>query len=69
MVVPMHPLTAFREANSATAADLARRLGVSRATIHRWETGERKPSREKLAAIKRELRIEPGDILEYEAAQ
>jgi DNA-binding transcriptional regulator YiaG len=65
----VHPLKAYRETNNLKPADLARLLGVSRATVHRWETGERKPSRDKLPVIKEKTGIGPGAILEYEAAQ
>lgn len=65
----VHPLTAYRNLHKLKPADLARLLGVSRATVHRWETGERKPSRDKLPVIKEKTGIQPGAILDYEAAQ
>jgi len=65
----VHPLTAYRAEHNLTPAGLARLLGVSRATVHRWETGERKPSRDKLPVIKEKTGIVPGAILDFEAAQ
>ena len=65
----MHPLVAYRIANKMIPADMARLLGVSRATIHRWETGERGPSRNNLSVIKEKTGIDPGAIIEHEAAQ
>lgn len=34
-----------------SSAALAKLLGVSRPTIHRWETGDRKISRDMLATV------------------
>jgi transcriptional regulator with XRE-family HTH domain len=41
----IHPLRTYRESQEPplSQADLARRLGVGRPTLHRWETGARKP--------------------------
>lgn len=40
----VHPLTAYRTSQEPplTEADLARKLGVGRPTIHRWENFKRK---------------------------
>lgn len=40
-----HPLKLYREAQDPklTTADLARLLEVGRSTVHRWESGNRKP--------------------------
>lgn len=64
-----HPLTAYRKTANLRPADLARLLEVSRATVHRWETGERKPSRKKLSVIKEKTDIEPAAILAHEAGE
>lgn len=40
----VHPLTAYRTSQEPplTEADLARKLGVGRAAVNRWEKGARK---------------------------
>lgn len=50
-MVSVHPLTTFRKSNQLSLADLARQLEVSRPTVHRWESGERKISREFLSRV------------------
>jgi len=49
----IHPLRTYRESQEPplSQADLARLLGVGRPTIHRWETGSRKPDVELLTTI------------------
>lgn len=37
-----HPLTSYRRKHDLTRSALARELSVSRATITRWEDGDRK---------------------------
>ncbi len=44
-------LRAMRERRGATQADLARKLGVSQATVSRWEAGDDAPSTETLHAL------------------
>lgn len=45
------PLKTYRESNSLSRDDLAALIGVDRATVFRWETGQRKPGVEKLSKI------------------
>jgi transcriptional regulator with XRE-family HTH domain len=44
-------LQRYREENDLTPADLAAALGVSRATIYRWENGTARPSRSMVACL------------------
>jgi transcriptional regulator with XRE-family HTH domain len=57
-----HPLTAFREEHDLTKAALAALLGVSKASITRWENGRRKPDRAALIRIKNKTGIEPREL-------
>jgi transcriptional regulator with XRE-family HTH domain len=66
-----NPLTAFRQAQKLSKAELARLLGVSRSIAHRWETGERKIGPDSLAVVsektgipKRALRPDLAEKLE-----
>lgn len=40
---PVSPLTAWMDAKRVTAAELARRLGVSRNAVHSWRQGIARP--------------------------
>ena len=44
-------LTQARKAGGLTQADIAARLSVSRQAVSRWESGQSKPSTEKLLAL------------------
>ena len=44
-------LTQARKAAGLTQADIAARLSVSRQAVSRWESGQSKPSTEKLLAL------------------
>ena len=44
-------LTQARKASGLTQADIAARLSVSRQAVSRWESGQSKPSTEKLLAL------------------
>ena len=48
-----HPLTAYRAKHDPplSQTELAARLGVSRATVWRWEKGERTPDRKFLPTL------------------
>jgi transcriptional regulator with XRE-family HTH domain len=69
----MNPLKAFRESQQPplSKSELARLLGVSRPTAHRWETGKRKIGPDSLQTVfektgipKRELRPDLAEKLE-----
>lgn len=73
----LHPLAAFRAKQTPpmSRADLAELLGVKRASVFRWEKGERKIDQELLPTISartgipaRELRPDLAELLN-EAAQ
>lgn len=57
-----HPLTSYREARGLKSADLARLLGESKTTVHRWESGARKIGREKLPSVAAKTGI-PAKVL------
>ncbi len=59
-----HPLKAFRESKDPPLkqAELARRLKVTRATVSRWEAGERFPEREHWPVIKKITGVGPDDL-------
>ena len=46
-------ITALREADGLTQAQLAERVGVSQATVSQWEGGTRVPSGEAVVALAR----------------
>lgn len=56
-------LTALMAERGIKQADLARRLGVSRSTVHSWYWGVNEPSITTLARIRRLLRCEWDDLL------
>lgn len=58
----LHPLQAYRKAHDLTQGELATRLGVSRAMIARWETGERRIPAEWLGAIAQGTDIPPTKL-------
>jgi len=59
-----HPLKAFRESQSPplTQTELADLLGVSRASVSRWESGVRKPDDGLLQTITEKTGIDPGQL-------
>lgn len=42
-MVTVEPIKAYREANSISQEVLAKMLGVTVATVSRWENGKRRP--------------------------
>lgn len=67
----IHPLKAYREKHGLRPAQLARFLGVTRPTVHRWETGERQVAlrllddvAEKTGIPKAELRPDLAELME-----
>jgi transcriptional regulator with XRE-family HTH domain len=66
-----HPLRAFRKKEGISQERLAELLGVSRATVIRWESGKASPRPADLPAISektgipaRELRPDLAEMLE-----
>lgn len=57
----VHPLKSFRDSQQPplTQERLGELLGVSKVSISRWETGERKPEPELLAGISEKTGIPP----------
>lgn len=68
MVMASHPLAQFRNEKGLSPADLARLLGVTRPTIHRWESGERQIGRDKLDGVSEKTGI-PARNLRPDLAQ
>lgn len=67
-----HPLKAYRAKAGLTQLDLADRLGVTRTSVARWETGARKIDANLVAKISRETGIGVLELrpdLDVEAAQ
>lgn len=60
----LHPLRAYRERQDPplTQEQLAGQLGVSKASVSRWETGERKPEQELVPVISRKTGIPPEEL-------
>ena len=59
-----HPLKTYREQQDPplTQEDLARMLGVTKATISRWESGARKVDAEKLPEVSEKTGVSPADL-------
>ncbi len=60
-----HPLRQYRDENNLTQAALGEKLGVTGATVLRWESGERLPRRGQWALIKLRTGIEPGEFIPF----
>lgn len=60
----VHPLAVFRANQSPpmTQQDLATALGVDRATVCRWESGERKPDHALVPKISEKTGIPAADL-------
>lgn len=59
-----NPLTVFRKSQTPqlSKAGLAKLLGVSRPTAHRWETGERKIGPDSLSVVSERTGISKRDL-------
>lgn len=62
------PLTEYREKQNISQSELADRLGERRSTVHRWESGERKIGRNKLASVAEKTGI-PAEKLRPDLAE
>ncbi len=60
-----HPLRRYRDEHNLTQKALGERLGVTGATILRWENGERLPRRGQWALIILKTGIEPGEFIPH----
>lgn len=61
-----HPLKTFRDNHGLTQPALAKQLGVTTATISRWESGTRSPRKAKLPEIIEKTGISPAALLGIE---
>jgi transcriptional regulator with XRE-family HTH domain len=63
-MVREHPLKAYRlrQEPRLSQAKFAKRLGVTRTTVARWETGTRKVDHELLPRVVEETGIAPSDL-------
>lgn len=68
MVEP-HPLTAFRESEKISKAELARRLGVTRTAVCRWEAGERHPDKKLWPVIRKVTGLKPSEVSGFESLE
>lgn len=57
-----HAIREARANSGLSAAELARRAGVSRPTLWSWETGRSKPTKENLASLRKALQLEANSI-------
>jgi transcriptional regulator with XRE-family HTH domain len=55
----IHPLTKYRKAHGLSKTALAAELGVSKASVTRWESGDRKPDQGAVLAIFKKTGIPP----------
>lgn len=60
----IHPIKVYRETQTPklSQADLARKLGVARLTVLRWETGERKIGPSLIPAVTKKTGIPAKDL-------
>src|SRR5437868_1895465 len=54
-------LKEYRKAQDLTRADLAERIGCTAETIHKIETGERRPSRQLAGLLATHIRLAPAE--------
>jgi transcriptional regulator with XRE-family HTH domain len=58
-----HPIKRYRDRKGLTQGELAKLLGVSKATISRWEAGLRAPRRSDLPRISKMTGIELVELI------
>jgi transcriptional regulator with XRE-family HTH domain len=68
---PLHPLRAYRQRIGESLAALAERVGTSKATLSRIETGKQNASLTLIAKLKAEAKgqLSADDFLHEEAAE
>lgn len=59
----IHPLRQYRKANKLTLDQVGRRLGVTGATVSRWEMHVRNPGHDDLKKIEQEFGIPIAEIV------
>lgn len=64
--MPPHPLKQYREEHQLSQPELAALLGVTKATICRWENGQRAPRRRDIPGIVEKTGIEPSALMGLE---
>lgn len=64
-----HPLTAYRKAEEISKAELARRLGVTRTAVCRWESGVRQPDKRFWPIIRKVTGLRPSEVAGFEALE
>jgi transcriptional regulator with XRE-family HTH domain len=57
-----HPLREFRQSQCMSQEELAALLGVTVATVSRWETGDRLPDPDKLPLIEEKTGLAPAQL-------
>lgn len=57
-----HPLRHYRKATDRTLEEAAKLLGITAATLSRWETGKRCPAPERVADISKVTGIPPHKL-------
>ncbi len=58
-------LVALRKLNKLTQEELAEKVGVSRQSLSKWETGESSPDIEKSAALAEALNVSLDELVNY----
>lgn len=64
-----HPLKAYREREALSQRELAKRLGVSRQTIIRWENCIRYPQRKRTGSICEITGIPLNELLGFDGGR
>ena len=57
-----HPLRTYRQQQHMSQEEMASLLGVTVATVSRWETGDRLPDPDKLPLIEEKTGLAPAQL-------
>jgi transcriptional regulator with XRE-family HTH domain len=60
-----HPLKRYRERRQLSQDELAKLLGVTKATISRWESGLRAPRRRDIPQLAAKTGLTPSELLGF----